>query len=1322
MSKKRSLFATFLTYFLSLSLVCQANPKNPKVVSGDVSFKSRGKELQVKAGNKSIIDWESFSIDKGEITKFIQPDQSSAVLNRVTGNNLSELFGVLESNGRVYLINQHGILVGESACINTQGFFASTLDLNNELFLQERDFVFQGNSKAKVINYGTINAWDGDVVLLGFIVENHGLLNAPGGTVGMGAGQEILLSVDSDQKLYIKPRSSEKPLKGSKGVLNTGVIKAIQAELKADGNPFSYAIQQDGAIEATGALSKAGRIFLKADKGEVSVAGTMRAQNSDQTGGEIQILGERLGIWENARIDASGEFGGGKVLIGGDFQGNNPEIFNSTVTVVDKHVEIDVSAGKQGDGGTAIIWADKGVQFSGHIIGHGGRDEGNGGFVEVSGKAHLQFLGRVDLHAPNGKTGDLYLDPQSIEITPIGGALPPCKSGETPLLSFMQSIGNVSMIKGSMLSSALEKCNVTLQANTDIKVLDVVPTPSVNSNSLTLQAGRSILFKKDSLISLNGGDFNATINDPNAIKNDRLSGDASFTMMENSKIKTHGGQVKIHTGNYGDVTVGSLRLSGKNTLIDSGSGNIDVKMAGISKGGALAEGAIVLDDGALLKTTGQGNIHLEGSVPSEAQERKLAGVVVNQSTISTEQGDLHLTGHGWDSQGIIFNESVASTDSGKIDLKGFTKELFSTGISLNHSSSPVLESKEGNIDLYSDSHIIHENNSSIKTGNNGSIKIRSHHGILYMQSETVYSVEDGNISLIAGEDINLGTVVTSPNGSIHVTSLEGKIASVDGSLKNLSGGNAALVSAGDMGSVRLPIKTSLNQLQANADSSGDIFIANENTDLRLKAWNGSGKGKGIQSAVGSVQIRSNQNLLVESPVYAAHGNVNLEGSNISLGEVKGHNVVINASSGSISNKIPQSKISGYHVALMATKDIGSKTDPIATTTHVLQALSKEEGDIHLVNKDTDVNLMAWKFPENSVQATKGSINIQNSTHAIKLVDPIVSEGNLFLNAHTEIQQVNDTSLLKAGQIYLSSGSRIGSVEKPILTQVNNLQAKVVNEGDLYITNVGSDLNLSAWHENGNSVQTKNGSISIENKTHSINMDHPLVSGKNGKVSIVAETNVNLGEIFTEEGEIYVNAVKGRIQSVVNGKTNISGGKVYLSAYSHIGTKETGNINTSVDTLQTVVKNRGDINIENNRSVVLQAWKEGEKSAETSKGEINILAQGNLGVRHPVKTGSDEPIKLTAHKGTILQVNNVLEDDQELYSLKGDLFEKGGFSNGTMIWHKAKKFTSPVIIEKAAITSAFEQKYYLYTFEPDEVFPCMTFVLDQDDCLSICSEE
>src|SRR4051812_20329561 len=70
------------------------------------------KQDTLKAG----LNWTGFSIQTGEIVNVNQTQGSSSVLlNRVTGTDQSQIFGALNANGKVFLVNPNGILFAPGA-------------------------------------------------------------------------------------------------------------------------------------------------------------------------------------------------------------------------------------------------------------------------------------------------------------------------------------------------------------------------------------------------------------------------------------------------------------------------------------------------------------------------------------------------------------------------------------------------------------------------------------------------------------------------------------------------------------------------------------------------------------------------------------------------------------------------------------------------------------------------------------------------------------------------------------------------------------------------------------------------------------------------------------------------------------------------------------------------------------------------------------------------------------------------------------------------------------------------------------------------------
>ncbi|WP_170228241.1 caspase family protein [Denitratisoma oestradiolicum] len=187
----------YLAAVLALALAplpVLANPTLPTVISGQASFQNGGNTLSVRTVTPAtIINWQGFSINAGEVTRFDQPSAASAVLNRVMGQNPSQILGALQSNGRVFVLNPAGVVIGKDAQINVAGLMVSALPLADADFLAGR-WNFSGPGGA-VGNDGSINVMEGGAVLLiGDSVTNSGLIQAPNGQVVLAAGHSVTLA------------------------------------------------------------------------------------------------------------------------------------------------------------------------------------------------------------------------------------------------------------------------------------------------------------------------------------------------------------------------------------------------------------------------------------------------------------------------------------------------------------------------------------------------------------------------------------------------------------------------------------------------------------------------------------------------------------------------------------------------------------------------------------------------------------------------------------------------------------------------------------------------------------------------------------------------------------------------------------------------------------------------------------------------------------------------------------------------------------------------------------------------------------------------
>ncbi|MGB6104849.1 MAG: MBG domain-containing protein, partial [Pusillimonas sp.] len=369
-----------------------ALPSGGSAIRGQASISQSGSHLQVSQASKNaVLNWNNFSIGKGASVHF--DNANGATLNRVTGNLPSSIDGRLSATGSLYLVNRNGVIVGSQGTINAAGFMATTLDVRDDEFMAGGGLRFFGDSRAGILNLGSIHAASGDVSLVAHTVRNDGTITTPNGSVDLLAGQEVFLASPDSPALLVSVGGSSASAVDT-AVTNTGLIEAAQARLEAaDGNLYNLAINQSGVIRATGVSERNGHIVLTADGGTVVQDGKLSARN---VGGA-----------------------GGTILVGGDYQGKNPAVANATKTVVTANASMDASTtAAKGDGGRIIVWADQDTSFAGGIAARGGAQGGDGGFVEVSGKHTLDFRPSqvIDLSAKAGKPGTVLLDPDEMTV------------------------------------------------------------------------------------------------------------------------------------------------------------------------------------------------------------------------------------------------------------------------------------------------------------------------------------------------------------------------------------------------------------------------------------------------------------------------------------------------------------------------------------------------------------------------------------------------------------------------------------------------------------------------------------------------------------------------------------------------------------------------------------------------------------------------------------------------------------------------------------------------------------------------------------------
>ncbi|HUN47612.1 MAG TPA: filamentous hemagglutinin N-terminal domain-containing protein, partial [Stellaceae bacterium] len=662
--------------------------------------------------NKAILNWQTFSIAAGNSVTFQQPSSGAIALNRVLGANVSNISGSLAANGQVWLVNPSGIFFGAGAQVNVGGLLATTADINDSDFMAGNyKFGIPGNPNASVINQGRIQvAPGGSAILAGAVVNNQGLIQADLGTVVLGGGKTFAVDFQGDKLLSFQVTApvDQTPTNPdgtpvSALVSNSGTLSAnggtVLLTARAAKNIIDNVINTSGIVEAKTASMVNGEIVLDGgDTGAVTVSGSLDAsgKNSGETGGTVKVLGDQVTLTGTAVVDASGDAGGGTVLIGGDFHGAGPDQNASTTTIAAGAV-INADAITTGNGGQVAIWSQQSTAFDGSISANGGSLSGNGGTVETSSANALEISGTVSAIAPNGTAGSWLLDPVSITIVAGNGGLDR-DDGTTSTSSGTQTTNvtgdndsddNGLTIGAGLIGGVLSHgTNVVLISAGDIHVNASITDTGTHGVSLSMLA--HTLFGSAGVITVANGVSISSTSGPLSVSLFAGDGSASNIVLgAGSSIITRGGDAYFNravvlgtsSGSTGAVSVNTTRGNDPAGAITF-AGTID-DHAGASVGLVLTGGAVSLA-GSAGATTSLATLQvtdtsttLGGSIYHTTGDEIFAGPVLlaNNVTMTSDSGSVRFVGSqstidGATTNGAFSLSLFATSGSATVSLGG----------------------------------------------------------------------------------------------------------------------------------------------------------------------------------------------------------------------------------------------------------------------------------------------------------------------------------------------------------------------------------------------------------------------------------------------------------------------------------------------------------------------------------------------------------------------------------------------------------------------------------------------------------------------------
>lgn len=276
-------------------------PTAYQAASGNVSFQQNGNTLNVNSSsNSAIVNYGTFSVGSNGVVNMNLPSSTSTILNRVTGSQASEIFGQINSNGKVFLVNPNGVLFGSSAQVNVGSLFASSLGISDSDFLSG-NYTFSGGSNKGVVNLGQITSGKGGFVgLFGGAVQNGGAITSPSGQIQLAVGDTIKVQVAQGIEVDVQVTDALKQSISNfqNGISNTGTLNAEGGTVKLQASLqdafYNSVISNKGVITANSLVNLSdGSIELI---GKTNNAKAL-VQNDGQllsSGGNIQVVGDKV--------------------------------------------------------------------------------------------------------------------------------------------------------------------------------------------------------------------------------------------------------------------------------------------------------------------------------------------------------------------------------------------------------------------------------------------------------------------------------------------------------------------------------------------------------------------------------------------------------------------------------------------------------------------------------------------------------------------------------------------------------------------------------------------------------------------------------------------------------------------------------------------------------------------------------------------------------------------------------------------------------------------------------------------------------------------
>ncbi|MBP0598549.1 filamentous hemagglutinin N-terminal domain-containing protein [Herbaspirillum sp. LeCh32-8] len=1125
-------------------------PSGWSVVNGNVTFTQNGNTLNIsQLTPQAIAEFASFSIGSGAVVDISQPGAAAAFLAKVTGGDISQIYGKLTAPGTVVLFNPNGVMVGAGGVVDVGRFVATTLNISNDDFLAGKlTFAKDRATVGAVENYGTItSATGGSVYLIGSSVTNGGVIRSPQGEVILAAGQTVTLADTATPGVTVN-------VTGSTGdVTNLGTITAEAGRIGI----AAGLITNSGNISASSVVREGGRIFLRAstnltttatslisadgttggsivlnggDKayidGDVSAIGTAGA------GGFVDTSGHVLDVVKAPKVGAGGTwlidpfdlevYDNGSISSGTNQDNTDPlksvvtstangaKIANGTINgLLDNNINVTLqtAAGDTSQAGNITVNADITKQTA--------------GAAKLTLNADQDILIKANITSTSGTLGlDLHTqyannNVLSPGVVTVDNARVELNGG---IMSVSDGAGSKGVNNGTLVLSnaavslgtfgTLNTGNLTVGENSNFNANE---SSSIHANNITVQTSGKLNMSNASSLSANtltveGADYQ---NERDA---GNISADGAALFNVANTVNNNG---EITLTNVSNATVGSFW----NGNGDGGVGNLTLINTNFTVNTVFENKYSTVNTGGITRIVLNGDLNNRGDL--------------NFGGADSSDGSTSISGSG-----TLYNYR-------NIVVAGFMGEGPADSEyahTLTMTNTGGLQQSGEMTNLYVSNTLATANINDISSGVGSSVRVSGGGNLLVSNSTSI----DGYLDIQGGNATLRGT-----------TSLGGSTSVYDG---NLTAANTTLSGGMDVfgGNVTLTGTTAITGTGIVTVNGGNLSAANTQILGQLNAQDGNVTLSGTTTGTGTLNVSGYSYYGEQAFVVTDAPPSLIYSTNVVLGDARS-NLNVNVTGGQLvlngSARVDTMNVTGGVVNGLAGSRLNvaeSFAQSGGNITLADAALSQNSGNL-VIGNITATNLV--------LEATNGDIVQYNSS----------SCGTVFTSLHVTKQLIASAS----GNINLSNPNTNN--------QIAAFAANSSGMGNISLLNNLNTTDTSAVTING--VNAANGNVSIENygamRTAAIGSNADFLGGLPSSLTDPQPTTAQKLATLGINSTGQVNAANGTVSLTTHSPLTIGSGGVSASGGISLVAGVVGDLTSNLVINGIVTTSSGNINLSGN---------------------------------------------------------------------------------------------------------------------------------------------